>query len=124
MTGKKQELTPEQYQRWLSRHRVSEKARIDRLKLEANPIKAIPEEERVLPETYSLEEAFWHPVACGCGSCQGPVPKAIKQYRLSLRPIPPAVKSVTSDLPELPDQIRNHLQVVSEQVLSTIGSRS
>ena len=118
MTGPKEVLGPEQYKRWLERHRVVEKARKWKIINEENPINALDESERgELPETYSLVEAFWHPVACECGSCLGIPAYAVKQFRLSLRPIPPAVKSVVSPLPELPRPVLLRLPVVAEEAL-------
>jgi hypothetical protein len=120
MPGKKQELDPEAYERWYARHRVVETERRRRIRDEQNPIKALPVEERgVLRETYSLEEAFWHPLHCECGSCDGRY--HIKQVRLMMRPIPPAVKSVTAHLPELPNPVQRLLQDVEERFLSTEG---
>lgn len=125
MVGPKELLTPEQYKRWYARHKVVERQRLWKIKNEANPIKALPESQRgPLPETYSLAEMFWHPVACECGSCSCPIAKRIKDYRLSLKPVPPAVKALTSYLPELPSQVQSRLQAFEEEVRSTGDSRS
>jgi len=119
VSGPKDVLTPEQYKRWLERHRVVEKARKWGIINENNPIMALPDGERgELPETFSVEEMFWHPLACECGSCLGPTAKAIKLIRMNMSPIPPAVKSVVSPLPELPRPVLHHLQVVVAEVLS------
>jgi len=123
VSSKKQELSPEAYERWYARHRVKELERRRRIQAEANPIKALPLEERgELRETYSLEEAFWHPLACECGSCEGRY--HIKQVRLLMKPIPPAVKSVVAHLPELPSQVLRLLQDVEERFLSTEDSQT
>ena len=119
MAGPKDYLTPEQYERWYARHKVVERQRQWKVALEKNPINELPEEERgELPETYSLAEAYWHPIGCECGSCEGPAAEAAKQLRLSERPVPPAIKSVVSRLPPLPDHVRLHLQAVEEAVQS------
>src|SRR6478735_12673188 len=123
MSGKKQELSPEAYERWYARHRVVERERRRRIQREKNPINAVPVEQRgVLRETYSLEEAFWHPLHCECGSCEGRY--HIKQVRLMMKPIPPAVKSVVAHLPELPSQVLRLLQDVEERFLSTEDSQT
>ena len=106
------------YARW----RAVETQRVWRLANEANPIKAIPMHERVMPQTYSLEEAYWHKIDCDCGSCQGQVAKAIKQERLRERPVPPAVKGLESRLPQLPDQTLRRLRAVEAEVRSMEGS--
>lgn len=122
MSGPKDLLTPEQYERWLARHRVVEQQRVWRIELENNPIKAVPDEDRgELPQTFSIEEAFWHKLSCECGSCDSKLSRVIKQVRLDMRPIPPAVKSVVSLHPELPSQALPLLQDAVEAFLSSQG---
>lgn len=116
MAGPKDYLTPEQYERWYKQHRITEKQRQWRLALEANPIKALPLEERgPVLGTFSMQEAFWHPLACECGSCLGRMAQEMKNLRMSMRPIPPAVKALVSHLPELPHQALLHLQAAVER---------
>jgi hypothetical protein len=103
------------YARW----RAVEDQRVWRIANEKNPIVKLPVRERVMPATYSLEEAFWHKLTCDCACCQGFVAKAIKQVRLDMRPVPPAVKGLESRLPRLPDPLLRHLQAVEAEALST-----
>ena len=125
MAGIRELRGEEKYQLWLKRHVPVERQRKWRLINEANPIRALDEHERgPLPQTFSLAEMYWHPLACECGSCAGVVAQAVKQFRMSQRPIPPAVKSVVSRLPELPDQIVPHLRDVAEEALSKLGSQA
>lgn len=125
MAGPKDLLTPEQYERWLTQHRMTEKARVHRLKLEDNPIKALPEEERgELPQTFSISEAYWHPLLCECGSCNSTLSKVIKDTRLNTRPMPSAVRSVMNPLPELSGQALRHLLDVIEAFLSSQDEHS
>ncbi|QOC56144.1 hypothetical protein SEA_ZHENGYI_52 [Microbacterium phage Zhengyi] len=54
MSGPKDLLTPEQYKHWYARHKQVEKERQWRIRLEKNPIRALPIEERgELPDTSS-----------------------------------------------------------------------
>jgi len=125
MAGPKQLLTEEQYKRWYARHRVVEQSRRWRQRAEANPIKALPPSERgEMPLTYSVIEAFWHPLACECGSCEGVIGEAAKKVRMDMRPIPPAVKSVVSRLPELPDPALPLLQDALEEVRSRLDRQT
>ena len=125
MAGPKDLLTPEQYDRWYKRHRIVEQARQDRIKLEENPIKALPEEERgELPQTWSIAEAFWHKLGCECGSCSCKLSQQIKQVRMGMRPIPPAVKSVVSHLPSLPDRAQPLLRDAVSAFLSSQDEHS
>ena len=118
MTGPKQKLSPEQYARWLHMHRIAERKRLDKIKRIDREIRVLPLEERCeLEETYSLEEAYWHPLSCECGSCDGRY--YIKEIRLAERPIPPAVKSGATRLPELPYLQLLRLQVAEEAARST-----
>jgi hypothetical protein len=120
MTGPKERLSPEAYERWYARHKVTERKRQWEEMLAKNPINALDESDRgPLPETYSLVEAYWHPIDCNCGSCQGPAAKEAKELRMSERPIPAAVKSAGSRLPATPDLVLLRLQAVEERALSS-----
>lgn len=120
MAGPKDILSPEKYEHWLKQHRVAENRRIWKIKNEENPIKALPLEERgELPQTFSVLEAFWHPTSCECGGCIGDFAQQVKQIRLDMRPIPPAVKSATSRLPALPSLAQRLLRVAVEEALSS-----
>lgn len=124
MAGPKDIMSPEQYERWYARHRQVERQRQWAAKLQANPIEAIPEAERGdLPQTFSLQEAFYHKLSCDCGSCASKLSEEIKKVRLAMRPTPPAVRSRVSPLPELPSQVLPLLQDVVERVLSTEGAK-
>lgn len=101
----------ERYERW----KLVEQQRRWALGLIQNPIIVLEEEDRVMPETSSLVEAFWHPVGCSCGSCEGPFAKQAKEIRLTQRPPIPSVTSLVSRLPPLPHQIELRLLVVEAE---------
>lgn len=120
MVGPKERLSEEAYEKWYARHKVVEKYRQWVKKLEANPINALPLEERGTPsDTFSLEEMYWHWLGCTCGSCLTPYSKAVKQIRMEQSPIPPAIKSVVNPLPSLPDPFVRHLRDVLEEARSS-----
>ena len=108
--------TDASYARW----KLVEQQRRWKIENDANPIVLIPMSDRVMPLTYSLEEAYWHPITCDCGSCQGR--KAVKQVRMGERPVPPAVRSVGSPLPPLSDQTLHRLRAVESEALLTPDS--
>ncbi|QKY80413.1 hypothetical protein SEA_PABST_55 [Microbacterium phage Pabst] len=57
MAGPKDLLTPEQYKHWYARHKMVEKERQWKIKLENNPINALPVHERgELPDTSTILE--------------------------------------------------------------------
>ena len=119
MAGIRELRGEEKYQLWLKRHVPVERQRKWRIINEANPIKALDESQRgPLPQTFSLAEMYWHPLACECGSCLGLPARVVKQVRMDTRPIPPAVKSVVSRLPELPDPVALHLRDAVVEALS------
>ena len=120
MVGPKGYLTPEQYQLWLERHIVVERARKQRLKLEKNPIRAAPVEQRRMPQTFSIEEAFWHYPECKCGSCDCELARRCKMFRATLKPRHTS-KSLGTRLPELAHPVQARLLAVVEAFLSTQG---
>lgn len=101
--------TDPSYARW----RLVENQRKWRIALEKNPIVVLELEDRVMPQTTSLLEAFWHKLDCDCPQCEGPYARQAKTIRMYTRPLPPAVKLVSSPLPELPRQSWLLLQAVS-----------
>lgn len=112
---------PDDYARALARWRRQENQRLWKIKNDENPIILIDEGVRVMPETFSFTEMFFHKLTCECGSCQGPIAKAVKQVRLDMRPVPPAVKSLVTHLPELPRQSLPLLRDAVERVRSKAG---
>ena len=120
MAGPKDLLSEEAYDRWLKRHRLIERERQWRIRLENNPVAALPLGSRgPLPETWSAEEAFFHALGCECGSCDGTTSQNLKALRLSIRPIPPAIRSTVTRLPSVPHHLRPLLRVVVEASQST-----
>lgn len=118
-TSMKERLGPEKYELWYRRHRLIENQRVWRKEMEANPLNLLPDYERAAPtDTYSLEQAFFHPIGCECGSCIDTLGRLIKIAHLDYFKDQPWVRGVTSPLPELPDQILDHLRSVEKQVLS------
>lgn len=99
------------YERW----RIVEQKRRWELMMLQNPIVLLEVEDRVMPETTSLTEAFWHPLSCTCGSCEGPFAKRAKEIRLSTKPVPPAVRSLVTRLPQLPHQAQLRLLAVEAE---------
>ena len=113
------------YQRAMRRWRLKENERLWRIKNEKNPIIVIDDEEaRVMPQTFSLAEMFYHPHACECGSCLSIPAQAVKKVRMDMRPIPPAIKSLIRPLPEVPHQVLPLLLDAVEEALSRAGSRT
>ena len=96
------------YPRW---KQVEQQRRWDLMYM-MNPIVVLEPEDRVMPETTSLVEAFWHPVGCTCGPCEGPFAKQAKEIRLTTKPVLPAVRSLVSRLPPLPHPIELRLLAV------------
>ena len=117
MTGMKEKLG-DKYPQWYARHRLVENQRVWRIAMEKNPINPIPEYERTLPPTYSLEEAFYHPIGCPCGSCDGPLGSLCKYIHVTQAKDEPWVRGATSPLPQLPHQILRLLQDAEEVALS------
>ena len=109
----------DKYDVWYKRHRVVENQRVWRLEMEANPMNKVPDYEREMPpETYSLEQAFFHPINCECGSCIDTLGRLIKIVHLDHYKKMPWVRSASSQIPQLPHQILLHLQAVEEEVRS------
>ena len=123
MTGMKERLG-DKYPQWYARHRIVENQRVWRLEAERNPPGYIPEFERVLPETYSLEDAFYHAKGCPCGSCVGTLGILIKELHARRYPGVRWFRGAASPLPGLPDPILQLLRVVEEGVLSRPGLQS
>ena len=125
MTAKKEiptsmkERLGDKYDAWYKRHRVVENQRIWNKELEENPIRLVPEYEREMPEeTYSLAQAFYHPIGCECGSCIDALGRLIKVAHVNYFKSEPWVRAASSPIPELPDRILRHLQAVEEEVRS------
>ena len=119
MVGPK-EVFGDKYPIWLERHVMVERQRQWKIRNAENPINALPVEERGdIPETSSIREAFWHSLACECGSCDGDLPKVVKAVRLSIRPIPPGIKSLETRLPPIPYLAQRLLRVALSATLST-----
>jgi hypothetical protein len=125
MPGPKQKLSPEKYKIWLEQHRAAEKIRRARIKEEASPLVVVPVEQRpALQNAYGLDEMFWHPLLCECGSCKSIVAPAIKAIRMEQRPIPPAVKARVSHLPQVPSQLLPLLQAAEAAALLKVAEPS
>lgn len=118
MTGMKEKLGPEKYEIWYARHRIVENQRVWRLEMEANPMNTIPEFERVMPETYSLEDAFYHYRSCKCGSCVGPLGVMAKALHTHYFPSEKWLRGASNPPTVLPRLIREILLAVEEEVLS------
>jgi len=118
MTGMKEKLGEEKYKVWYARHRVVENERVWKLKMAENPMNTIPDFKRVLPPTYSLEEAFFHVKTCTCGSCVGEIGILAKAMHREYFPDLPWVRGASTDLPPLPRQVQELLRSVEKQVLS------
>ena len=117
MTGMKEKLG-DKYPQWYARHRLVENQRVWRLAMEANPMNTIPEFERELPETYSLEDAFFHHEGCHCGSCVGTIGQLAKAlHKMAFKDLP-WVRGVASPLPELPHPLPQLLRDVEAEALS------
>lgn len=117
MVGMKEKLGDD-YDRWYKRHRLVENQRVWKKTMEENPMNLIPDYERTLPQTYSLEEAFYHRLGCTCGSCCGPLGRLAKILHVDHFPEEPWVRSAWSPIPTLPDPIWPHLRAAEEVVLS------
>ena len=117
-TSMKEKLGPK-YDAWYARHRIVENQRVWRIEAERNPMNTVPDYERTMPtETYSLEQAFYHPLGCQCGSCQGTLGRLIKVAHVNYFKDEPWVRGASSQTPTMPHQILLHLQAVEEEVLS------
>ena len=117
MVGMKEKLGPK-YDAWYERHRVVENLRVWKLQMEENPMHSIPLYERVMPETYRLDEAFYHPNDCRCGSCDGDMGRMCKILHATQFKKVPWVRGALSQLPEVPHQIQLLLQDVEAEVRS------
>ena len=105
------------YERWYARHRIVENDRVNRLKAMENPVIVLDDDARgPLPETYSLEEMYWHQSDCQCGSC---INKELKRVIKGLAAKDGARSiSPSSPVPPLHDQTLRRLQDASAEVLS------
>ena len=117
MVGMKEKLGDD-YDRWYKRHRLVENQRVWRNTMKEVAVPFLPDYERVLPETYSLEEAFYHPSWCKCGSCCGPLGAIMKKLHVDHYKEEPWARGASSPSPELPDRLRPLLQAAAAIVLS------
>lgn len=111
------------YERWYARHRIVETARVQRQRAMKDPLIVLEDNDRgELPETYSLEEMYWHPAECQCGSCVSPMKSAIKMVHADTKPRPRTIRAL-NPVPPLPHQLLHRLQAVAEEVLSRADSQ-
>jgi len=116
MTGMKEKLG-DKYDAWYARHRLVENQRVWRLAAAENPIRAIAEYKRELPNTYSLADAFYHAKGCYCGSCEGELGIMAKALHENYFPEEPWTRSASTLVPEVPGQILELLRAVETAVL-------
>ena len=117
MTGMKEKLG-DKYPQWYARHRLVENQRVWRKIAEDNPMNTIPEFERVLPETYSLIDAFYHSPGCRCGSCVGTLGALLKPLHKRYFKSEPWVRVASSPRREPPHRVQQLLLSVEAEVLS------